>query len=91
MSIGVGTTALKCLMQISKSEFDKFAREAGIKRKTGGEWHGLRYGQAWYNYFNLQKRNPGFVEGRLMDQIYNERDDAKAKSMILKYFTSAEN
>ena len=71
-------------MQISRTEFNRF--------KAVPHHPALRFGQAWFNYFTLQKHTPASDAERVMlDRIYNERDPSKAESLILANFTDPTN
>lgn len=70
-------------MRISISEF-------GIFKRTPHP--GLRFGQAWFNYFKLHAHTPAsHAEKALLDRIYNECDPKAAESLILANFTDTEN
>lgn len=70
-------------MMISKSEYDVFCQTPYPPQ--------LRFGQAWYNHFYLHRHTPATVEEhQLLERIYQEKDDQKAKSLILKYFIDPE-
>ena len=74
-------------MKISRSEFDKFDR-AYTRQPNKGE----RYGQAWYNYFHLQKHTAeNAYERNLLDSIYEIREVSHARAEILFHFTDSEN
>lgn len=71
-------------MKISRSEYDRF--------KATPQHAALRFGQAWFNYFTLQKHTPvNDAERLLLDRVYNERDAKAAESLIIANFTDTEN
>lgn len=79
-------------MKISRTEFERFDAQFRLKSRKGGEWEQLRYGQAWYNYFHLQKHTAANEDERkLLDSIYEIRQVSHARVEILKHFTDSEN
>lgn len=79
-------------MKISRSEYELFDAQFRLKSRKGGEWEPLRYGQAWYNYFHLQKHTAESPEERkLLDSIYEIRQVSHARAEILIHFTDSEN
>lgn len=73
-------------MKISRSEFDKFS----LNFADGG-YFGQRFGQAWYNHFNLHKHHAQGDDRVRLDQIYNERNNNIARVTILNYYIDESN
>lgn len=78
-------------MQISRSEFAQFCAIFSQRHKEGGEWQFLRFGQAWFNYFNLHRCHFNDEEGALIDTIYNTEDTFTAKVLIVAHFVMNEH
>ena len=76
-------------MKISLSEFIRFQTQHANDAEAS-KW--LRFGQAWFNYFNLQKHTPANdAERMLLDRIYNETSKRKAYRAIMDNFIDPEN
>lgn len=83
---------LDTIMKISQSEYDRFCKE--WKDKTGflGDWKALRFGQAWFNYFSLQKHNASCkIESLILSHLYNETDEQQARATIRDNFLDSAN
>lgn len=79
-------------MKISQSEYTRFCKEWSEKTGYGGEWVCLRFGQAWFNYFHLQKHNAASdVESKLLARLYNEKDEMLARATIRDNFLDFEH
>lgn len=77
-------------MKISLTEHDRFCTEWAEKKAY--EWHSLRFGQAWFNYFNLQKHNSCCqIESLILSRLYNEKDEKKARATIRDNFIDVDN
>ena len=64
-------------MSIEQREYNNF-----LKQWNEPSWHrNLRFGQAFYNYFNLFKMK----QSPELEMLYN-LDDGKAEKMILEMF-----
>lgn len=61
-------------MYISKTMYDQFRKEL-----NDGKYAGQRYGQAFYNHFNMHKHDAG--NDATLDKIY-EADGTAAKALI---------
>lgn len=60
-------------MYITLSEYSKFK-----DCWTQGDYTGLRFGQAFYNHFNLHR----LTDQSVVNTLYNVTDDADAKAII---------
>jgi deoxycytidine triphosphate deaminase len=62
-------------MKISKTLFDQFHKDW-----CNGLYAGQRYGQAFYNHFNLHKCNKTY--NAKLDRLYNEQSHIDAQKQI---------
>ena len=66
-------------MKISRTEFERFDAQFRLKSRKGGEWEQLRYGQAWYNYFHLQKHTAANEDERKLLEEERARTEETAE------------
>ena len=67
-------------MYISLSEYAKFK-----DHWARGDYTGLRFGQAFYNHFNLHR----LTDQSGLDTLYNATDDAAAKAIIFNFIDNS--
>ncbi len=65
-------------LQLERDAYDRF-----VKEWYDGGFMGLRFGQAFYNYFFLHKLS----DQTGLDKLYNEVDTDKSMVLILDKFT----
>ena len=67
-----------CKMSLESDAYDKF-----VKEWYDGGFQGLRFGQAFYNYFFLHKLS----DQTGLDKLYNEVSTDKSMGIILDKFS----
>lgn len=79
-------------MKISLTAYNEFLTYHGKAMREAEGYKHQRFGQAWYNYFSLQKHTP--VDDRervLLNRIYNETFTPKAMMAIRNNFVDMDN
>ena len=79
-------------MKISRSLYDEVETLYYRKSRKGGEWECLRFGQAWFNHFDMHKHTPPTdYDATRLNQLYNNTDEGHARAIILTHYTMADN